>query len=190
MLRSGWPDAESFDGASYLAQQAGFHSRTHKQADDLSFIWYDRGTEILIDAGRYGYLGKTEPGSDLWNKGFWYSDPKRIYVESTRSHNTVEIDGMSFNRKDSPPYGSAIQRWGETEDGLLFVETHATQFETIGHTRLLVFDPGNWLLVYDCSLTKPKKTTTTASGSTSRPISQSRVKTANCACPESLWTRI
>ena len=149
MLRSGWPDAESFDRASYLAQQAAFHSRTHKQADDLSFIWYDRGAEILIDAGRYGYLGKTEPGSDLWNKGFWYSDPKRIYVESTRSHNTVEIDGMSFNRRDTPPYGSAIQRWGETEDGLLFVETHATQFETIGHTRLLVFDPGNWLLVYD-----------------------------------------
>ena len=56
---------------------------------------------------------------------------------------------MSFNRKDSPPYGSAIERWGETEDGLLFVETHATQFETISHARLLVFDPGNWLLVYD-----------------------------------------
>ena len=149
ILRSGWPDAESFDKASYLAQQAAFHSRTHKQADDLSFIWYDRGTEILIDAGRYGYLGKTEPGSDIWKEGFWYSDPKRIYVESTRAHNTVEIDGKSFNRRDTPPYGSAIQRWGETEDGLLFVETRATQFETIGHTRLLVFDPGNWLLVYD-----------------------------------------
>ena len=149
VLRSGWPDAESFDQASYLAQQAGFHSRTHKQADDLSFIWYDRETEILIDAGSYGFLGRTEPGSDIWKEGFWYSDPKRIYVESTRAHNTVEIDGKSFNRRDSPPYGSAIQRWGETEDGLLFVETHATQFETIGHTRLLVFDPGNWLLVYD-----------------------------------------
>ena len=149
VLRSGWPDAESFDRASYLAQQAAFHSRTHKQADDLSFIWYDRGAVILIDAGSYGFLGRTESGSDLWNKGFWYSDPKRIYVESTRSHNTVEIDGKSFNRRDTPPYGSAIQRWGETEDGLLFIETHATQFETIGHTRLLVFDPGNWLLVYD-----------------------------------------
>ena len=149
MLRSGWPDAESFDRASYLAQQAAFHSRTHKQADDLSFIWYDRGAVILIDAGSYGFLGRTESGSDLWNKGFWYSDPKRIYVESTRSHNTVEIDGMSFNRRESPPYGSAIERWGETEDGLLFVETHALQFETVGHTRLLVLDPGNWLLVYD-----------------------------------------
>ena len=149
VLRSGWPEAGSFDQASYLAQQAAFHSRTHKQADDLSFIWYDHGTEILIDAGSYGFLGRTEPGSDIWKEGFWYSDPKRIYVESTRAHNTVEIDGKSYNRRDSPPYGSAIQRWGETEDGLLFVETHATQFETVGHTRLLVFDPGNWLLVFD-----------------------------------------
>ena len=149
VLRSGWPGAESFDQASYLAQQAAFHSRTHKQADDLSFIWYDHGTEILIDAGSYGFLGRTEPGSDIWKEGFWYSDPKRIYVESTRSHNTVEIDGKSYNRRDTPPYGSAIQRWGETADGLLFVETRATQFETVGHTRLLVFDPGNWLLVFD-----------------------------------------
>ena len=149
VLRSGWPDSEHFDQASYLAQQAGFHSRTHKQADDLSFIWYDRGTEILIDAGRYGYLGRTETGSDLWNQGFWYSDPKRIYVESTRSHNTVEIDGMSYDRRQSPPYGSAIKRWGETADGLLFVETEAPQFESIFHSRLLVLNPGTWLLVFD-----------------------------------------
>ena len=149
VLRSGWPDAASFDQASYLAQQAGFHSRTHKHADDLSFIWYERGSEILIDAGRYGYLGRTKVKSDLWNRGFWYSDPKRIYVESTRSHNTVEIDGMSFDRRKSPPYGSAIEDWGEIPEGLLFVETRAPQLETMHHSRLLVLNPANWLLVYD-----------------------------------------
>ena len=149
VLRSGWPGPESFEQASYLAQQAAFHSRTHKHADDLSFIWYDRGTEILIDAGRYGFLGRTETGSDLRNGGFWYSDPKRIYVESTHSHNTVEIDGMSFDRRKSPPYGSAIEGWGETPEGLLFVETRAPQFETMHHARLLVLNPAEWLLVYD-----------------------------------------
>lgn len=149
VLRSGWPEAEHYDQATYLAQQAAFHSRTHKQADDLSFIWYDRGTEILIDAGSYGYLGRMETGSDLWNQGFWYSDPKRIYVESTRSHNTVEIDGMSYDRRQSTPYGSAIERWGETSEGLLFVETEAPQFESIIHSRLLILNPGNWLVVYD-----------------------------------------
>ncbi len=149
VLRSGWPGPESFEQASYLAQQAAFHSRTHKHADDLSFVWYDRGTEILIDAGRYGFQGRTETGSDLRNRGFWYSDPKRIYVESTHSHNTVEIDGMSYDRRKSPPYGSAIEGWGETSDGLMFVETLAPQFETMHHSRLLVLNPGSWLLVYD-----------------------------------------
>ncbi len=28
--------------AAYVAQTAAFHSRTHKHADDLSFVWYDR----------------------------------------------------------------------------------------------------------------------------------------------------
>ncbi|QJW84688.1 hypothetical protein HK414_16235 [Ramlibacter terrae] len=41
--------------AGYLAQTAAFHSRTHKHADDLSFIWSDRGSDLLVDAGRYGY---------------------------------------------------------------------------------------------------------------------------------------
>ena len=149
VIRTDWSGGEDSDRASYLAQTAAFHSRVHKQADDLSFVWYDRGADILIDAGRYGYLGRTKPGSDLWEQGFWYADPKRIYVESTRAHNTVEIDGRSFDRKRSKPYGSAIERWGETEDGLFFVETHARQFRTMRHARVLVMNPQEWLLVFD-----------------------------------------
>ena len=149
VIRSDWAGGEDFQSAAYLAQTAAFHSRVHKQADDLSFVWYDRGNDILIDAGRYGYLGRTKRGSDLWEQGFWYSDPKRIYVESTRAHNTVEIDGKSFDRKRSKPYGSAIERWGETEDGLFFIETHARQFRTIRHARVLVMNPHEWLLVFD-----------------------------------------
>ena len=149
MVRSDWAGGEAFKNAAYLAQTAAFHSRVHKQADDLSIVWYDQGTEILIDAGRYGYLGRTKKGSDLWDQGFWYSDPKRVYVESTRAHNTVEIDGRSFDRRRSKPYGSAIERWGETEDGLFFIETHARQFRTMRHARLLVLNPHDWLLVFD-----------------------------------------
>ena len=149
VVRSDWAGGEDFQEAAYLAQTAAFHSRVHKQADDLSIVWYDRGTDILIDAGRYGYLGRTKKGSELWDQGFWYSDPKRVYVESTRAHNTVEIDGRSFDRRGSKPYGSALERWGETEDGLYFIETHARQFRTIRHARLLVFEPHDWLLVFD-----------------------------------------
>jgi Heparinase II/III-like protein len=71
-------------GASYLAQTCAFHSRFHKQADSGSFVWHDRGSDILIDAGRYGYLGRTETGSALQKDGFWYSDPKRLLRKHAR----------------------------------------------------------------------------------------------------------
>lgn len=138
-----------FSNASYLAQMAAFHSRTHKHADDLSFIWSEYGADILVDAGRYGYIGKAEQGSALWKDGHWYSDPNRVYCESTRAHNTLEFDGLNFPRKSVKPYGSALHRWGEQESGLVFVETECKQFASIRHARVLVLMPGKWLLAFD-----------------------------------------
>ncbi len=133
---------------SYLALAAAFHSRTHKHADDLSFVWYDRGQPILVDAGRYGYIGKTEQGSDLWKEGHWYSDPMRIFMESTRAHNTLEFDGRDFPRKGVKPYGSALERTAE-RDGVYAIESRCKHFRSIRHDRVLVFHPGRWLIVFD-----------------------------------------
>lgn len=153
-----WPqDTEQFHNRSYLAQIACFHSRTHKHADDLSIIWYDRENEILVDSGRFGYFGKTEPGSDLWDQGFWYSNPWRVYVESTRAHNTVEIDGMNYQRRKTKPYGSAIRRWGRTEDDIYFCESSVLQFGSILHTRLIMCKFKEWLLVFDSLWDKKKQ---------------------------------
>jgi hypothetical protein len=149
VCRSGWPSGpEDFADGSYLAQACAFHSRTHKHADDLTFIWYDRGHEILVDAGGYGYAGKTEPGSELWKDGFWYADPRRIYVESTRSHNTIQIDGRNLPRRNVDPYGSALMRWGE-KAGVYYTESAVCHWETICHRRILLFRPSEWLLVFD-----------------------------------------
>jgi hypothetical protein len=137
------------EDASYLAQIAAFHSRTHKHADDLSFIWYDLGTPILVDAGRYGYDGKAEVGSALWKDGFWYSDPNRVYCEGTRAHNTVEIDDRNYLRKGVKPYGSALGRYGVVDDEVYFSEAEVKQFKSIRHVRLLLFRPRSWLVVFD-----------------------------------------
>lgn len=134
---------------SYLALNAAFHSRTHKHADDLSFVWYDRGANILVDAGRYGYIGKAEQGSELWLDGHWYSDPWRVYCESTRAHNTLEFDGLNNRRKGAKPYGSALGRSGQDASGLHFAEAECRQFGSIRHARMLFFMPGQWLLVFD-----------------------------------------
>lgn len=133
---------------SYLALNAAYHSNAHKHADDLSFNWYDSRHPILIDSGRYGYLGKTEAGSKLRNEGFWYSNPWRIYCETTRAHNTLEFDGKSFSRSRRAPFGSALKRYGR-EGSIFFVEAECVQFNEIVYNRILIFHPGAWLIVLD-----------------------------------------
>jgi len=133
---------------SYLAQTAAFHSRTHKHCDDLSFVWHDRGQPILIDAGRYGYIGKTEAGSKLWKEGFWYSDPMRMFMESTRAHNTLEFDGLNSQRREAKPFGSALVGAFEAS-GVYCIESRCVQHNTIVHDRLLLLRPGQWLVVLD-----------------------------------------
>lgn len=134
---------------SYLALNAAFHSRTHKHADDLSFVWFDRGANVLVDAGRYGYIGKAEQGSELWEQGHWYSDPWRVYCESTRAHNTLEFDGRNSLRKQVKPYGSALGRCGSTDSGVVYAEAECKHFSSIRHVRVLCFMPGQWLVVFD-----------------------------------------
>src|SRR5699024_7790375 len=92
--------------SGYLAFSAAFHSRAHKHADDLNLVWYDRGTEILVDSGRYGYGNLLPTDSPLRKKGFYYGSEERQYVEGTRAHNTIEMDGEDQERRNREPYGS------------------------------------------------------------------------------------
>lgn len=139
----------SYDQYSYLAQTGAFHSRTHKHADDLSFIWYERGHNILIDAGRYGYIGKAEIGTELWQQGYWYTHPSRLYCESTRAHNTLEFDGVDYARKGVKPYGSAIGRHKQYDNGLVVLETECKHFKSIRRVRVIIYMPNQWLVVFD-----------------------------------------
>ncbi len=142
-------DPENVESAAYIAQIAGFHSRTHKHADHLSMVWHDKGHEILIDPGRFGYGGPLQPqGTMLFEQGFWYSDPRRIYVEKTRAHNCVEIDGRDYPRKAVKPFGSALV--DAREDGDFVITSCETRhFRTVRHWRGLVMKAAHFLLVLD-----------------------------------------
>lgn len=131
-----------------LVLSAAFHSRTHKQADDLNFVFHHRGRPIIIDAGRYGYIGRTERRSPLWEQGFWYSHPMRIFVESTRAHNTVEFDGLDAPRRGVQPYGSGITHCSE-QAGIFVLAATVKQFGTIRINRTLLYRPGEWLIILD-----------------------------------------
>jgi len=104
--------------------------------------------ELVADSGRYGYLGQTESNSELARQGFMYSDPNRIYVETTRAHNTVEIDGLSHPRRNVEPYGAGLACWGEQGE-LMWSECCARFHGSVEHRRLLVFNPGHWLVLVD-----------------------------------------
>lgn len=135
---------------SYLLMHGGFHSRTHKHADHLTFLWSDLGQPILVDSGRYGYVGKTAPGSDLHRAGFWYSDPKRVYCETTRAHNCLAFDGRDYPRRDTEPFGSALRSvaWDESQR-IVTVDAEVMQHGSIAHRRRLFLRPGRWLICLD-----------------------------------------
>lgn len=139
---------ETADQASYLAQAGAFHSRVHKHADNLGFIWSEGETDILVEPGRYGYLGRVAPGDPLHDRGHWYADPKRIYVESTRAHNCVEVDGESHLRKGATPFGGAIRQAQQSNELVVFASA-APLDTTVSQERILILKPRAFLLVLD-----------------------------------------
>jgi hypothetical protein len=157
--RDCWAAADDFRLSSYLLQSCGFHSRVHKHADDLSFVWYARGLDLLTDPGRFGYPGRMDPDSPLGRLGFYYDDPARIYVESTRSHNCLEIDYTSYPRRGVAFYGSAIRTASRDETtGVVASESAVAHFDTIDQMRLLFHLPGEWTVVVDRATDAERRT--------------------------------
>jgi len=138
---------EDHERACYLSLMAGFHSRAHKHADDLSVTWFDAGQEVLVDAGRFGFLDLLPKDSPQRLEGFFYSRPERQYVESTRAHCTVEADGRDHDRRDRTPYGSALIDGWRTDDRHVLVG--AVDHGHWTHVRRVVVQPGRWLWVRD-----------------------------------------
>ncbi|MBK0330728.1 heparinase II/III family protein [Brachybacterium sp. MASK1Z-5] len=134
-------------GESYLAFHAGFHSRSHKHADDLSLCWSEGLVNILVDGGKFGYGAVLPRDSDLRRNGFYYADPRRQYIESTRAHSTVLLDGVDHDRVHRKPYGG-----GDVQAGLRsgrFTLSGTAPHGTWTHRRLIGFRPGRKLTVRD-----------------------------------------
>lgn len=138
--------ATSFE--SFFATSACFHSRTHKQADSSTVFWQERDQVILDDAGRYGFIGRTKPGSAEHAQGFWYSDPNRMFVESSFSHNTVIVDGQSHRRSARDVFGSGLID-ERVEGDWYLVRSKMPISETVEHSRLSAFLPSRALVVMD-----------------------------------------
>lgn len=139
---------EEIGSEGYLALMGAFHSRTHKHADDLTIVWSDLGHEILVDAGRFGYLDQLPAKSPDRLQGFFYSRPERQLVERTISHNTVSVDGLDHERRKRQPYGSGVKSCRKTSEGVFEISAEAPHLEHV-HRRRLEYRPGESLMIDD-----------------------------------------
>lgn len=90
---------------SYLAIRTGFPSNAHRHSDDFSFEWSEKGQIIFQDSGRYSYD---------------YDDPFRIFVSSTKAHNTVTVNNSNFpwwgDFEKTDFYSGAVQSLHSTNE--------------------------------------------------------------------------
>ncbi|MEI9927932.1 MAG: heparinase II/III family protein [Sphingomonas sp.] len=148
------PATQGCADASYLAQMSAFHSRVHKHADHMTFVWSEGQLPILTDPGRFGYEGRTKKGDGLWEQGFWYADPRRVYIESTRAHNAVEIDGRSYRRARNDAFGPALRQAEQQGPLVVFHSDAAYANARVRQRRTLILWPGKFLLCLDAMFGK------------------------------------
>ncbi len=147
--KSGYAASRHIDLGEYILFSAAFHSRTHKHADDGNVLWYSNHKPILIDSGKYGYFKKSEHGSALRDAGFWYADPKRVYVEGNSAHNVVEIDGRATNRRVAKAYGGAVTAAAKDSAGAALFEMELDREESVSQKRTVVHQAGEFIIVID-----------------------------------------
>jgi Heparinase II/III-like protein/Heparinase II/III N-terminus len=132
IVRSDW--AIPSDEASMLFIQGGFFNTTHRQADDFSFEWFEHGRKILSDSGHYGY------SRDKWQR----------YFESTRAHNTIEVDGRNYSSHDGGrTYGNAVRGAQRTTDGMRIILQINHDDLGFWHRRQIDYHPGEELRIKD-----------------------------------------
>ncbi len=84
LYNSDWSQ-ENYTNSTWKMFKSGYSSKTHKHADDLSFMMYSKGYDIFVDTGWYNYMTGNE-----------YRD----YFISSNAHNTINANAQSYSITD------------------------------------------------------------------------------------------
>lgn len=123
--------------SAYLFFQGSFNSDVHKHCDDLSIILQQRGLDILVDSGKYGYK----------------NDKYRQYIVKTRAHNTIEVDGQDIPKASKYAYGAAIKGEPKCINGYwVLLGRVNNKVSSYKHERILLYKPNQELYVVDIVL--------------------------------------
>ena len=113
--RSRWSDPQ----ASYVFFSAAYNASYHKHSDELSLYVVNDGTELLREAGPFGYDR---------------SNPFTAYGFSSGAHNTLMVDGRGLPRTDSKRDLTTLEDVAST-DRSLHVRGRTRRFDGVDWTR-------------------------------------------------------
>ena len=109
----------------YFALFNRFHIVTkHKQSDDLSFVLTFQDTDYFVDSGKYNYDE---------------SDPYRIFVRSVFAHNSIAVDGESYDIQNSNNIGKTVIEQYEIASNYSYVKASHTMYDGVKITRTVIF---------------------------------------------------
>lgn len=151
--KSGWciirkKYSEGLTNFSHLAITGNYYSYTHKHCDDLSFTWSEGRQNIIVDSGHQNSKQGMVLSGPLWEKGFYYSVPNSVYVESAHAHNIVEIDNETWSRRVEA-YGALPFACDELPGGYFLLRGAWHRQDKYFQQRRIIFSPRRWLLVMD-----------------------------------------
>ena len=111
-----------------------FHSSVHKQNDDLSFVLSLENTDYFVDSGKYN---------------FQESDKFRKYVRSVFAHNTIAIDNLSYDNKNSENFHKSVIYDHKCESAVtIFQGMHDIYQGTRVHRNIIILND-NSVVIHD-----------------------------------------
>ena len=125
------PDADSGEASVFFVSGA-MPPTGHKHADDLGFVLMERGRDIFVDSGRYGYN----------------YDDARSYVLSARAHNVPSLVGKRTDPYVIDPAESRLEPL-IVEEGRFVIRGVVDRPGVFYHERELSYVPGVWLGIDD-----------------------------------------
>lgn len=125
-------DVENYKQSTWTMFKSGFKSKTHKHADDNSFMLYSKGYDIFVDPGWYNYT---------------YGDKYRDYFISSLAHNSVIVDGKSYSVTDENSYKTGIYDY-ESNDNYDYIVGYNDMYNDVMIDRHF-YNLGDAIILYD-----------------------------------------
>ncbi|WP_404356395.1 heparinase II/III family protein [Cytobacillus firmus] len=129
-LRNKWDWSED---AIHFITYSGFHSRVHKHHDDLSFVLFAKGREIITEGGKFNYN---------------YTSEERKYVVSPYAHNSVMADGKAADIPNRNKGKSGLLSAMLTKNVAYVSGMHAL-YKNINHRRFYLYLKPDVILIFD-----------------------------------------